>query len=440
MIKIKDKIASGLGSILEWYDFALYGFFAPLIAQLYFPSAEPSIGLLKTFSVFAIGFFARPLGALLFGYISDKHGRTTSLKLTPLLIACPTLLLSILPTYQQIGIFATIILIMLRIWQGICIGGEYANNIVYLCESTQPKHVYFLGSIGSCTGSFGILLASSIATLWYEIFPSHSLLLWGWRIAFAISLIIAILTYLMRRNMLETPVFQQGLKTKIAINNPILASYKDQWQDYLIACGLTFLPATAFYYVFMFLPNYLNSMLKFDADKILGDNSFSLLIRLFIIPFLGLVADKIGGIRIARLSCILFLLLSFPLFYGIIYYPTFTNVFIYGFALLTTLNAATTPGLLVELLKPETRCTILSFTFNFCFGVFGGIVPIISFLLVNELGSKMASIYYLMFAAVITLIATFFFKKGRQNIWLQIITHLSLRIQPNKHSSNTLVH
>ena len=154
----------------------------------------------------------------------------------------------------------------------------------------------------------------------------------------------------------------------------------------------------------------LRSILGFNATSVLGDNSLSLLIRLFIIPFLGLAADKIGGIKIARLSCILFLFLSFPLFYGIVY-SKFTPIFVYSFALLTTLNAATTPGLLVELLKPETRCTILSFTFNFCFGVFGGIVPVISFLLVSEIGSKMASVYYLMFAAVITLIATFFFKK-----------------------------
>lgn len=106
MSGIKDKVASGLGSVLEWYDFALYGFFAPLIATLYFPSKVVSIGLLETFSVFAVGFFARPLGALLFGYMSDRYGRTASLKLTPLLITCPTLLFTLLPTYQQIGILA----------------------------------------------------------------------------------------------------------------------------------------------------------------------------------------------------------------------------------------------------------------------------------------------------------------------------------------------
>lgn len=413
MMGIKDKIASGLGSVLEWYDFALYVFFAPLIAQLYFPSTVSNVGLLKTFLVFAVGFFARPLGALLFGYIGDKYGRTRSLKLTPLLITCPTMLLSILPTHQQIGVLAPLILIVLRICQGICIGGEYANNIIYLCESTQQKRVYFLGSIGSCTGSFGIFLASGVAALWYKVFSAPALLLWGWRLAFAASLIIGIAAYLMRRNMLETPVFQQILKTTNITNNTILASYKSQWKNCLVAFGITFLPATAFYYVFMFLPNYLSSILQFNASKVLSDNSLSLLMRLLIIPFLGFMADKIGGIRIARLSCVLFLVLSYPLFYGILYYSTLTNILIYSFALLTTLNAATTPGLLVELLNPKTRCTILSFTFSFSFGVFGGIVPIIGFFLVNAVGNDMAPVYYLLFSATITLIASFFFKSDR---------------------------
>lgn len=222
--------------------------------------------------------------------------------------------------------------------------------------------------------------------------------------------------------MLETPTFQQVSKTKSVLDNPILTSYKSQWRDYLIAVGLTFLPAVAFYYVFMFLPNYLSPILGFNASSVLSNNSLSLLIRLFIIPFLGLAADKIGGVKIARLSCILFLFLGFPLLYGI-FYTKFTAIFVCGFAFLTTLNAATTPGLLVELLKPETRCTILSFTFNVCFGVLGGDAPVISFLLVSQIGGKMASIYYLMFAAVITLIATFFFKKRQAYDYNPLLAH-----------------
>lgn len=410
-MSLKNKFASGLGSVLEWYDFSLYGFFAPLLAQVYFPSESSAIALLKTFSVFTIGFIARPLGALVFGYISDKYGRTVSLKLTPLLITCPTLLFCFLPSYQQIGLSAPILLVILRIWQGICIGGEYSNNIVYLCESTNKKNLYLMGSIGSCTGSCGILLASAVAAICYALFSHENLILYGWRVAFSISLIIGLVAFFLRRKMEETIVFQNLEENNAIINNPIFDSYKHQWKDYFLSFGLTFLPATAFYYIFIFLPNFLSQVLNYDSSKILGDNAQTLLMRLFIIPILGIIADKIGGIKIARLSCVLFLLLGVPLFYNILYYPTFATVSLYIFALLTTLNAATTPGLLVQILKPATRCTILSFTFNICFGFFGGITAFICFLLIETFGSNMLPIFYLLFAAAITLIATFFFDK-----------------------------
>jgi len=408
-----DKIATGLGSVLEWYDFALYGFFAPLIAQLYFPSEHQLIGLLKVFSIFAVGFIARPFGALLFGVISDKYGRTACLKITPLLITIPTLLFALLPTYQQIGALAPCMLILLRILQGMCIGGEFANSIIYLCETTQSKHIYFVGSIGSCTGSFGIFLASTVAAASYIAFPTNILYSWGWRLPFAISVIFGIVTFIIRKNMCESPIYSLTNENKLLVNNPLLESFREQFKDYIIAFGLTFLPATAFYYAFVFLPNVLNILSGHNTGSILGDNSLCLFARLFIIPILGIIAGKIGGIKIMRLACILFFVFSYPLFYGILYYNNYAWLFMFAFALLTTLNAATTPGLLIELLKPQTRCTIFSFTFNVSFGLFGGIVPLISLLLVQQLDSKIASVYYLMLAALITLIATFFFKKSR---------------------------
>lgn len=409
-MKIKDKIASGLGSVLEWYDFSLYGFFAPLLAQLYFPNSSPNIGLLKTFSVFAVGFIARPVGALIFGYIGDKYGRTASLKITPLLITCPTMLFCFLPTYNQIGVFAPVILIFLRIWQGICIGGEYANNIVYLCETSKKNHLYFFGSVGSCTGSFGILFSSVVTAICYSIFTTQTMLIWGWRLAFSISLIIGVIAFLMRKDMEETLVFQKR-KPNISKSNPIYLSYKNQWKDYILCIGIIFLPATAFYYVFLFLPNFLSSFLNYNSSDVLSENSLSLLIRLFLIPLIGYFADRIGGIKIARLSCLLFILLSLPLLYNILYFPKLFLFSLYFFALLTTLNAATTPGLLMEILKPEARCTIFSFSFNLCFGIFGGITPVISFLLIDKIGNKMAPSYYLVFAAIITFTATLYFNK-----------------------------
>ena len=411
MPQLKDRIASGTGSILEWYDFSLYGFFAPLLAQIYFPTENPMVGMLATFSAFAIGFIARPIGALLFGYISDRYGRAFSLKLTPMLITIPTLLMAFLPSYQAIGIFAPIILILLRIIQGICIGGEYANNLIYLCESARPKCLYFLGSLGSCTGSIGILLASSIASLCYFFFSADVLLQWGWRLAFGISLIIGVIAFWMRKTIAESPRFDKILKEKRIVDNPVWISYKTQFNDYVLALGLIFLPATSFYFIFMFLPNYMSSYLAIDPAKATGENSLTLASRLLIIPIIGLLADKIGGIKIARLAAILLMVVPIPLFYVMIHYKDFAFYALYALGIITTLNAATTPGLLVELLKPETRCTIFSFTFNVGFGVFGGIVPLVSFWIADVVADPIVPVYYLVGAAVITFVASFYFDK-----------------------------
>ena len=408
-MKLRDKIASSLGSIMEWYDFALYGYFGIVIAKLYFPG-NAQIGILKVFSVFAVGFFARPFGALIFGYISDKYGRSKTLKLTPLLIALPTFLFSILPPFSQIGILAPIFLVVLRLWQGICIGGEYANNIIYLCETTSNKYRYFMGSLGSCSASIGILIASLAAGKTFDIFQNSNSLMWGWRISFALSLLLGTLTFFMRKNMQETPVFELSKANNSVLVNPLSTSFKLHWQTYLVAAGLTFMPATAFYFVFLFLPTYFSD-LGYNHSIILAENSFSLLLRLFLIPTLGLAADKFGGLKLIRFSSILFLMLTYPLLYAVFSGAIQIGIVLYIFGLLTTLNAATLPGLLMNLIKPETRSTIVSFTLNLCFGVFGGVVTAVCFLIWHESHNKLSPAYYMIFASGVTLFTTFFLKE-----------------------------
>jgi MHS family proline/betaine transporter-like MFS transporter len=213
----------------------------------------------------------------------------------------------------------------------------------------------------------------------------------------------------MRRNISETPVYNERIINKGNLN-PILSSWKHQWRDYLLALSITLLPATAFYFVFVFLPNYLSHLFNIKAEKILMDNSIILFLRLLMIPILGFTADKVGGIKIAQLASILFIVLSVPVLYGMVNFYHNFYYSIYIFSLFTTLNAATTPGLLIELLRPETRCTTLSFTLNISFGVLGGMVPFIGFLLSDMLNNASAPAYYLMFTGIITLIGLLLLK------------------------------
>lgn len=412
----KDRIASTFGSVLEWYDFSLYGFFAPVLASTYFPSENKIISLLKMFSIFAVGFFARPIGAIIFGHISDKYGRSLSLKITPWLITLSTVSLVFIPSYDEIGVAASFFVCLLRIIQGICIGGEYTNSMIYLCEIAPQKKIYFYGSLASCSGSIGILLASTVATFCYSlngfIYPT-------WKLAFLSTIIVGVVTILMRKNLSETPVFETLLKSK-KINNPFLLSLKRHKVDYLLSVGVTFLPATAFYYVFMFLPSYLTQMAGHSMVNTFGNNSISLFIRLFFIPIFGIIADKTNGLKIAALSAILFIIFSIPLSFQIF---SSNNLYIslafYTMALMTTLNAATTPGILVKLLSPSIRSTVFSSAFNLCFGVFGGITPLLSFYLIDKFGHYV-TIYYIIFSAFISLISiVFIIKRGTHGKKLQ---------------------
>ena len=246
-MKSSCKMGSMLGSILEWYDFAIYGFFAPVIAQIFFPDSSSFIGMIKALSIFSVGFLGRPLGALLFGYIGDNYGRAKSLKITPLLITFSTCCLACLPSFQTIGIAAPILLTFFRFLQGISIGGEYANNIIFLCESSSPNQTYFQGSIGACTGSIGILCASLIASI-FLTFSNTDLINWAWRLPFALSLLLGILTYFLRLNLKETQIYQNLNHS----HNLGVSKQKPLYSDYLIAIGITYLPATAFYFIFMF--------------------------------------------------------------------------------------------------------------------------------------------------------------------------------------------
>lgn len=407
-----DRIASALGNSFEWYDFALYGFLAPLLAQLYFPAKNNLVSLISAFGIFAAGFAARPIGAFVFGYVGDKYGRTVNLKLIPLLITIPTLLLPLIPPYEQIGITATLLFVAARIAQGICIGGESGNAIIYLCETAPAKRHYFYGSLASCAASFGILLASGATWILHLYFSVSFITLWGWRILFFIGIVINIFSYITRKNISETPVYKNLVITNKTVNLPPGATIKNEWKNVAISLGIMHLHVTSFYFVFVFLPSFLSHFYHIKTVTILGDNASSLCLRLLLIPMVGWLSDRIGVIKLVWGSCFCFFIFSYPLLLAIHKnIAGLTTSALYIFSLLTTLNAGTIPGLLVKLLKPQTRCTILSFSFNISFGIFGGLVPFISFLLINKTGITFFPVFYLMLAAMVTFFSTFYLQR-----------------------------
>ena len=404
---LKYKIAGALGCSLEWLDFVLYGFFSPIIATHFFPAnANPLTNLINTFGIFAIGFLARPIGGILFGYISEKYGRTKTLKFTPITLSCLTGCIGLIPSYALIGNVAIMLLFLLRFGQGICMGGECSSSIVYLVESSLKKP-YFWGSVGSCMGGLGILSASFFASVYFSAF-FNSPYTWLWRVVFMLTIPIGGLIYLARRHMPEYDPEGE------AVNQPKVFFFK---QKKLIALttGILCLHASSFYFTFMYIPNFLIHFRHMETASAMVNNTVFLLLQLTLIPVFGLIADKIGGRKIAFSSTVLFLALS-AFLYRMITVGDYHQVYMIMIVLclLISANAGVLPTIILKKLPEKGRTFIFSVAFNLAFAVFGGLVPYIclSFVAHTSVNSLLPA-YYLTATGLITLFSllVFVFKK-----------------------------
>ncbi|PIZ03676.1 MAG: hypothetical protein COY58_08180 [Gammaproteobacteria bacterium CG_4_10_14_0_8_um_filter_38_16] len=403
-MSLKNNVFSAIGGSLEWFDFALYAFFAPIFASIFFSNVGRShlTSLIISYGIFAIGFAARPIGGLIFGYFGDKYGRLFSLRITPVLSAITSIAMALLPTYQSIGNAAIFLLILTRILQGIFIGGEFTGNIVYLCESSNKK--YFWGSIGSCTGSFGILLASITASIFYSCFSKQFMYGYGWRIAFLLSIPLVIITFIMRLKISESREFL----SKKSSENPIKLTFKSYKRKLFTCIGLIYLHATSFYFVFMFIPVFLNKIRHLTESAALIKNTTFLILHILFIPILGLLVNIIGGMRGMLIIALSFCALSIPLFYYICYGTSDQIIFCFlTLSIMTAFNAAIIPGLFSILIPTEVRYTILALAFNLGFGIFGGITPALCLLLIHRTGSIISPAYYIAFASAVTLTTVF---------------------------------
>ncbi len=201
----RHALAGTVGNILEWYDFAVYGFLAPIIGPLFFPEDDTMAGLIKTYGIFAAGYLMRPVGGIVFGHVGDRMGRKKALQLSIAMMAIPTVLVGLLPVYAQIGPMAALLLIVLRLLQGISVGGELIGSMSYLVETAPPGRRGLNGSWSVCGGVAGILLGSLVATLLNNLLSPSAMNDWGWRVPFLSGVVIFAIGSWLRRSLVESP-------------------------------------------------------------------------------------------------------------------------------------------------------------------------------------------------------------------------------------------
>ncbi|HCR85444.1 MAG TPA: MFS transporter [Alphaproteobacteria bacterium] len=392
-----------IGNGLEWYDYALYGLFAALISKHFFPESDATVNLIKTYGIFAAGFLMRPLGAVFFGYFGDKYGRKNTLALSILMMAIPTACIGFLPTYNQIGVWAPVALVIIRLLQGIAIGGEFGGSIVYLVEHSGEKHRNLIGSTSIISMLIGVLLGSFLSAFLAQIMSEENFNQWGWRIPFILGLVFGLIGLYIRTHLDESPVFLDAKEAGHLSDKPVIDTLKENNQELLLAIGAYFAVTIPFYIQTVFMNSFMVKFIGFTVSDAFLINTISLLVMMVAVPISAFYCDKGDRERILKIVCVVYVVFAFPFLLMLE-----SNVFIYAllaqvmFATIIGFYIAPIPTLLSDIFPCKTRFTGMSLSCNIAAAIFGGTTPILITWSIGYFGNNYFMSTYIIFAAVVS--------------------------------------
>ena len=414
-MRLKSIIGSSIGNVMEWYDFGLFAVYSPLFSRLFFPAEDPHVALISLFSLFAIGFLCRPLGALFFGYLGDKRGRAKTLRLSILMISLPTLLIGCIPTYTAIGIGAPILLMVIRIWQGISLGGEFSGNIIYLAETAPTQHRGLAASLAGTGANLGILLAAGVSSIITYFLSDPSFAAWGWRIPYLLSGAICLFVFATRLQMQETPVFNYLKSKNLLVSNPIKQALKNNIPQMLQTAGLVCMGSTFYYLCFVYMPAFLTNNLQFTFAHATRLMTVSLAAMLILVPIAGMLSDRFGRRKMLLFNAAFIAIVAIPGFYFLLnQYAVVVMIIIGLFTIASSLEQGTTAIAVVENYPAATRYTGLSLGYNVGVALFGGTAPLVCEWLIGRTHLLIAPAYYVAACALLTGAVVYFFIREKR--------------------------
>jgi MFS transporter, MHS family, proline/betaine transporter len=399
--RTRRAIAAGMiGNVLEWYDFAIYGYFAAQIGRQFFPHEDPVAQLLSTFGILAIGYLVRPIGGAIIGHIGDRFGRRAALTYSVAAMAIPTFLIGLLPGYASLGLLAPIALTLLRMVQGLSVGGEYTSSMVFLVEQAPAGRRGLMGALASCGAGSGILLGSAVGAAFAATMSTEALDAWGWRIPFLLGLVVGIIGYFLRRHVQETTPAERRERA------PIVETLHDHWRLVLRMAGLSVFNAVTFYVAFVYLVSWLQLADGIAPARALEINSFSMAVMLPLMIVTGLLADRFGRKPFVLLATILGFVGAVPLFLLLNHpSPLLAQLGQLGFVLIVGLYGGVQPTIMAEMVPAQVRCTAVALGYNICLGVIGGLTPLVATWLVERTGDEIAPALLIMAAAAVAFMA-----------------------------------
>lgn len=395
----RRTILAGIsGNVMEWYDFTVYGYFASIIGRQFFPGGDRLSSLIASFGVFAAGFLMRPVGSLVFGHIGDRVGRKAALTLSVGAMAMPTFLIGLLPTYNQVGVAAPIALTVLRLVQGLSVGGEYTTSFIFLVEQAPPQRRGLLGSCGPFGVAGGLLLGSGIGTLLTSLLDAQAVNDWGWRLPFCFGIAVGLTGLYIRRTLVEPA------SARLA-HSPLVEAFRKQWRSMLRIVGFNVVGAIGFYLCFIYVTSWLRQAEHLAASTAFEINTLAIAILLLLIPLAGALSDRVGRKPVLIAGAGGLLVLAWPLFW-LMHHPAVSLVLVgqLGFAMLVSALAGAGPAAMVEAFPRAARCTGLSVGYNLCMAVFGGTAPMVAVYTFQHTHDDLSAAYYLMAAALVSLV------------------------------------
>ncbi|HYX03168.1 MAG TPA: MFS transporter [Reyranella sp.] len=397
--------AGAIGNVLEWYDFAVYGYFAAAIGRAFFPQQDPVAQVLAAFGIFAVGFLMRPLGGAVIGYIGDRFGRRTALTVSVAAMAVPTFLVGALPGYQTLGVAAPILLTLLRMVQGLSVGGEYTTSIVFMIEHAPADRRGVIGAVACCGAVGGILLGSATGAALAAAMSEQALEAWGWRIPFLVGLVVGLAGFVLRRGLSEEAPRKAG-------RSPLVETVRNQGPVLLRFAALSAFNALGFYLMFVYIVSWLQFVDGIAPAKALEINTLSMALLLPLMVVMGWLSDRIGRRPVMLGATAFATVAAWPLFWLMHHRdPTLMLLGQSGFVLAIGAFIGTQPVIMVEAVPSQVRCTTIALGYNVTVGIVGGLSPLVATWLVQRTGNDYSPAFMIMAAAAVSFLAVLSFKE-----------------------------
>jgi MHS family proline/betaine transporter-like MFS transporter len=394
-------VAASIGNALEFYEILVYGYFAVIVAKVFFPVADEAMSILVTFGTFGVSFLARPVGALFLGAYGDRKGRKAALTLSILLMMIGTALMTVMPSYASLGLLAPALVIAARLLQGFSVGGEFASSTAFLVEH-RPDRAGFFASWQWASQGLAALIATGFGVLLTATLSAADLQSWGWRIPFAFGLLIGPIGYYIRSRLPETPEFLDAGQTRA----PLRDLFVDQWDRLLITIGAV-IASTSSQYILVYMPTYAIRELHLPQSAGFIAAVAAAALQTVVVPIVGVCVDKVGQIGIMIAACVLFMVTAYPAFALVEGHASLAVLIavVCWIGFLKSLFSGALPSLMAKVFPVATRVSGMSLAYNIAVPIFGGFAPFFAQSLVDMTGSKLSPSYYLIATALLSLVS-----------------------------------